>query len=62
MRCYRHCQELQRLHRLHIRAAIKAGANREEVAETVSVAIMMGGGPGYMYGARALKAFDQLSQ
>ncbi|MDE9450722.1 carboxymuconolactone decarboxylase family protein [Aliiroseovarius sp. Z3] len=46
----------------HVRAAIKAGASREEVVETVSVAIMMGGGPGYMYGARALEAFDQLSQ
>lgn len=45
----------------HVRAAIKAGATREEVAETVSVAIMMGGGPGYMYGARALQAFDQMS-
>lgn len=45
----------------HVRAAIKAGATREEVSETVSVAILMGGGPGYMYGARALEAFDQLS-
>lgn len=45
----------------HVRAAIKAGATREEIAETVSVAIMMGGGPGYMYGARALQAFDQMS-
>ncbi|GHE86337.1 alkyl hydroperoxide reductase AhpD [Aliiroseovarius zhejiangensis] len=46
----------------HVRAALKAGATRDEVAETVSVAIMMGGGPAYMYGARALRAFDQLSQ
>ncbi|MCI2393430.1 carboxymuconolactone decarboxylase family protein [Aliiroseovarius sediminis] len=46
----------------HVRAAIRAGATRDEVAETVSVAIMMGGGPGYMYGARALQAFDQLSE
>ncbi|MCK0126704.1 carboxymuconolactone decarboxylase family protein [Gelidibacter sp. F2691] len=45
----------------HVRAAIKAGASREEVAETVAVAIMMGGGPGYMYGARAMEAYDQLS-
>lgn len=45
----------------HVRAAIKAGATREELAETVAVAIMMGGGPGYMYGARAMQAFDQLS-
>ncbi|MCK0143416.1 carboxymuconolactone decarboxylase family protein [Aliiroseovarius sp. F20344] len=45
----------------HVRAAIKAGVTRDEIAETVSVAILMGGGPGYMYGARALEAFDQLT-
>lgn len=45
----------------HVRAAIKAGASREEVAATVSVAVMMGGGPATMYGSKALEAFDQLS-
>ncbi len=44
----------------HVRAAIKAGASREEVAETISVAVMMGGGPTFMYGAKALEAYDQL--
>ena len=45
----------------HVRAAIKAGASREEVAETISVAVMMGGGPAFMYGAKALEAYDQLA-
>lgn len=45
----------------HVKAAIRAGASREEVAETVAVAMAMGGGPSYMYGAKALEAFDQLS-
>lgn len=45
----------------HVRSAIKAGATREEVAETISVAVMMGGGPAYMYGAKAIEAYDQLS-
>lgn len=45
----------------HVQAAAKAGATREEVAETISVAIMMGGGPGYMYGMKALEAYDQLA-
>jgi len=45
----------------HVRAAIKAGATRDEVAETIGVAVMMGGGPAYMYGAKALEAFDQLA-
>ncbi|MCV6587105.1 MAG: carboxymuconolactone decarboxylase family protein [Marinibacterium sp.] len=44
----------------HVQAAKKAGATRAEVAETVSVAMMMGGGPAYMYGAKVLQAFDQL--
>ena len=44
----------------HVIAAKKAGATRKEVTETISVAIMMGGGPAYMYGAKALSAFDQL--
>ncbi len=44
----------------HVKAAIKAGATREEIAETVGVCVMMGGGPAYMYGARALEAYDQL--
>lgn len=46
----------------HCRAAIRAGATREEVAETISVAVMMGGGPSMMYGAKAMACFDQLSE
>ena len=45
----------------HVQGAIKAGASREDVAETIGVAMMMGGGPAYMYGVKALEAFDQLS-
>lgn len=45
----------------HVKAAIRAGATREEVAEAISVAIVMGGGPAMMYGAKALDAYDQLS-
>jgi len=46
----------------HIRAAIAAGVTREEIAETISVCVLMGGGPSFMYGAKALEAYDQLSQ
>ena len=45
----------------HVKAAIQTGATREELAETISVAIYMGGGPSFMYGAKALEAFDQFS-
>lgn len=45
----------------HTRAALKHGATREEVADTIGVAVEMGGGPSAVYGAEALEAFDQLS-
>ena len=45
----------------HTAAAIRHGASREEILETIGVAIYMGGGPSYVYGAQALEAFDQLA-
>lgn len=45
----------------HVKAAIRAGASRDEVAEAISVAVLMGGGPAMMYGAKALDAYDALS-
>ncbi len=45
----------------HVKAAIRHGATRAEVAETVAMCIYMGGGPSMMYGAKALAAFDELA-
>ena len=45
----------------HAQGAVKHGATREEVAETMGMAIYMGAGPSVMYAAQALEAFDQLS-
>lgn len=45
----------------HVQGALKAGATRDDVADVISVAVMMGGGPAYMYGVKALEAYDQLS-
>ena len=45
----------------HTKAAVHHGASREQVAETVALAIYMGGGPAAVYGADALRAYDQLS-
>ena len=42
----------------HVKAAIKHGATREEMLETIAVAVYMGGGPSMIYGAEALSAFD----
>lgn len=46
----------------HVRAAKKYGATREEVLETIAVALYMGGGPSMIYGAEALSAFDAYEQ
>lgn len=46
----------------HVKAAIRHGATRAEIAETVAMCVYMGGGPSLMYGAKALAAFDQLSR
>jgi AhpD family alkylhydroperoxidase len=43
----------------HVHDAIEAGATREEFAETLSVAVLMGGGPGMIYASHAIDAVDQ---
>ncbi|PWC41701.1 carboxymuconolactone decarboxylase family protein [Azospirillum sp. TSO22-1] len=43
----------------HAEAAVKLGASREEVLETMGMAVYMGAGPSVMYAAQALEAFDQ---
>ena len=46
----------------HAEAAQRQGATREEVLETMGMAIYMGAGPSVMYAAEALEAFDQFSE
>lgn len=43
----------------HTEGARKHGATREEIAETIGLAIYMGAGPSAMYAAQALEAYDQ---
>lgn len=45
----------------HTRQAHKHGATREEVAETVALAVYMGGGPAAVYGADAIRAYDEFA-
>ncbi|MBK8295106.1 MAG: carboxymuconolactone decarboxylase family protein [Solirubrobacterales bacterium] len=42
----------------HVHDALEAGASRDEIVETISVAVMMGGGPSVVYGCQALEAAD----
>ena len=46
----------------HIHDAMVAGATEEEIAETVSVAILMGGGPSVVYGIEAMQAVQQYNE
>ena len=43
----------------HVHDALEAGATRDEIVETVGVAVLMGGGPAVVYGTDALEALDQ---
>ncbi len=45
----------------HAEAAVKQGATRAEVMETMGMAIYMGAGPSLMYAAQAVEAFDQFA-
>jgi AhpD family alkylhydroperoxidase len=45
----------------HADAALKQAASRQEVLETMGMAIYMGAGPSAMYAAQAMEAFDQFS-
>ena len=45
----------------HAKAAMQHGATRDEIMETMGLAIYMGAGPSLMYAAQAVEAFDQIS-
>ena len=45
----------------HTRAALEQGATRDEILETLGMAIYMGAGPSVMYASHALDAFTQFA-
>lgn len=46
---------------MHIAKSLELGASREEIAEAIGVAILMGGGPALAYSAEAMHILDQLT-
>lgn len=46
----------------HAEAAVRQGATREEIMETMGMAIYMGAGPAVMYAAQAVEAYDQYKE
>lgn len=45
----------------HVKALIRLGVTREQFLETLAVCIYMGGGPGYMTAAEALRAYEEFT-
>ena len=43
----------------HIHDTLDAGATREEIADALGMAILMGGGPSMIYATHAIEALDQ---
>ena len=46
----------------HAEALVKLGATRQEVEETLGMAVYMGGGPSPMYAADAIAAYEQFEK
>ena len=46
----------------HTEALVRLGATRQEVEETLGMAVYMGGGPSLMYAADAIAAFEQFEK
>jgi len=46
----------------HIEALVRLGATRQEVEETLGMAIYMGGGPSLMYAADAIAAYEEFAK
>jgi len=45
----------------HAQALVKLNVGRQELIETLGMAIYMGGGPSLMYAAEVLEAFEEFS-
>jgi AhpD family alkylhydroperoxidase len=46
----------------HVRDALRAGATRAEILEAVGVAVLMGGGPGAVYGSKVVDMIAEFEQ
>lgn len=46
----------------HSQALVKLQTSREELLETLGMAVYMGGGPSLMFAAEALEAFEEFNQ
>lgn len=45
----------------HVRALVRLGGTKKELAEALAMAVYMGGGPSLMYAANTLAAYDEFA-
>lgn len=45
----------------HVRALVRLGGSKQELAEALAMAVYMGGGPSLMYAADTLAAYDEFA-
>lgn len=45
----------------HVKALMRLGVSREQLMETLSIAVYMGGGPSLMYAAEAVRAYEEFT-
>ena len=48
--------------RAHTKKCLEAGASKEQILEAASVAVVMGGGPAYMYVTEVMDALEALGK
>lgn len=46
----------------HVKKCLDAGANREQIIEAATVAVVMGGGPAYMHVPEVIEALEALGK
>ncbi len=46
----------------HVKALVELDATKEEIEETLGMAVYMGGGPSLMYAADAMLAYEQFTE
>jgi AhpD family alkylhydroperoxidase len=46
----------------HAKAAVEQGASRDEIFETLGMAVYMGAGPSVMYAAHAFEAYKEFAE
>jgi len=56
------CQRCAPCIRMHVKKSLDAGATKEQILETAGVAVVMGGGPAFMYISEVIDSLEALGK